>query len=132
MPYPNYTRGERFGFFCSDLAMYMPMILELVLGYGVTAIVLTLGIFGLIPGWLASPFAIAGWAYANYAFWRYQGWRSSGKRGRIINPWGPRGSDVGTTMLWLSFGVFFHFYHVWLRSAFAMRRRHVKEKLNQD
>lgn len=123
MPYPDYIRRERFEFFLDRLGMLMPMIIELCLAYGVVALAIALAMRGTIPSWLASPLALAAWAYANHTFWLYQAWRSSGRRGRIINPWGPRGSDMQTAVLWFSFGVFFHLYHVWLRSNFARNRR---------
>jgi hypothetical protein len=128
MPYPDYTRRERFNFFLSDLGMYMPMIIELTLSYAVAISAVVLGVYDFIPQWLASPVALGGWAYANRVFWWYEAWRASGKRGRIINPWGPQGSDVQTTLLWLTFGVFFHLYHVWLRSGFAIHRRRTKKE----
>ncbi len=106
------------------------MMIQLALGYGTMAIAITLGIFGWIPAWLASPLVIAGWAYANHTFWEYQAWRASGPRRLLINPIGPMGSDALTNVLWLSFGVFFHLYHVWLRSDFSQRRRRAREERN--
>jgi SNF family Na+-dependent transporter len=110
MPYPNYTRRERLKFFFEDT---LPMVTPFLPSYALVLGTLLLAFYGVIPGWCR----------ANFFFWSYQSWRSSGPRGRIINPLGPSGSDARTTVLWLSFGVFFHLYHVWLRSPFAMRLR---------
>ncbi len=123
MPYPNYTRRERIPFFMSWLIKILWVMINLAFLYGVMATALAFGIFGWIPGWLASPLVIFGWAQANYRFWEYQAWRAGGPRGRIINPFGPNGTDMRTAILWLSFGVFFHFYHVWSRSGLAHKLR---------
>ncbi len=115
MPYPNYTRRERVMNFLDDkLVMVTPFLPSYTLVLGTLA----LAYYGIIPGWLASPLVLLGWGRANFFFWTYQAWRSSGPRGFIVNPAGPRGSDMLTTMLWLALGVFFHLYHVWLRSNF--------------
>ncbi len=114
----QYTRRQRFVWF---LEYWVPMVLRFLPSYALLLGALTFTYFDIIPAWIASPLAIVGWCRANYHYWSYQAWRASGPRGRIVNPFGPSGGDVQTTLLWLLFGVFFHVYHVWLRSSLAYR-----------
>ena len=124
MSYPNYTFKEQCGYFFSR---YLGMTIHVILGALLAVGAVLLGHYGIIWSWVASPIALFGWGYVNFIFWGYQGWRSSGPRGRLVNPYGPSSTDVKTAVIWLSFGVFFHLYHVWLRSDFRHRRLPQKE-----
>lgn len=123
----KFTLSQKLRFLFSDFLMYLPLLIEMAIGYGIMIGMIVLSRFDIIPSWIASPLAIAGWCYANYLFWCHRAWRSSGPRARFINPLGPSGSDAFTTVLWLLFGVFFHCYHVWLRSGLRYRKRDKEE-----
>ena len=122
------TRRERIADF---FGYWTPLVLHFTPIYVVLFSTIGLAYYDFIPGWVASPLILLSWCRGNYHFWHYQAWRSSGPRGRIVNPSGPWSSDAQTTVLWLLFGVFFHLYHVWLRSPLAYRLRKRKERQEQ-
>lgn len=93
-------------------------IFEIVVGLLIIGGVITLGIFALIPVWLAAGVGIFSWLVIGITFWRYESWRASGPRGTYWNPAGI-GTYYGTTtlLIWGTCGLFLSLAHSFCRQG---------------
>jgi hypothetical protein len=90
--------------------------IDTVFGLTIIGIAIVLGVFSLIPAWLAVQIGVAGWWFIGHAFWRYEAWKASGPRGIYWNPTGfsaPYGPTVH--LVWWTFGVFISIAHSFCR-----------------